>query len=340
MERIGALIGSGGYFSIYDEASALEKDIPMLMSQTCNDKDKENLLAEMETFHECSLFNLQEFLEMFPTTAVGVVMRCAKAYSTLSKDDVESGFIPDECIRALEGESMIGRALFGLFLYPDIACPCMEDLHLSVPECTVDQGLIPINGAAIKIESCMAMQYCHSVDSLCDKNLRILNKCLPPLAGVGQDNMECDAVFDKCSDFYSMIPSMLNAAPLPDACQRIAKGSRFYGQHVNERYDAFRKQCGQNQELWEGHTPAEELKAFLEDDIKEVNYKSREFLTGAFVGAAAAFLVVIFINFLRCLCRCLCRCCCGKKERPNRKQYATLDNKGERFPEYKDDPSI
>lgn len=289
------------------------------------------------------MFNLQELIETFPSTAMGVAMRCANAYSKMTPAEEAQGFVPEACIRTVESNGVLGRALFGLYLYPDVTCPCFERLGHQIPECTADVWPIPINGVLVKTQSCLVGEYCQAIDGLCNHNLEILNNCLQLDEIKGRD-IPCGKIFDACSDIYDNVPPLLNAAPLPDACVRIAEGSQFYGQHIVERYDAFRHECGQNLELWEGHTPVAEFKAFVTDGINGINLYGFDFLSGIsggfFLGIAFVIVFVIVRNILRCICNCLnsiC-CCCRKKKdpRPLTKDYATVDTNGEDVPEYRD----
>ena len=322
--------------NIKHEAEAMEADIPMLMTQNCPHDEGEELLAKMEQFHRCSMFDLQELIETFPSTAVGVLMRCASAYTNMTKEEEEAGYVPEACIRTIEADSVLGRGLFGLYLYPDIACPCFEKLHDRIPECTADVWPIPINGALVKVQSCLAGQFCQAIDGQCQKNLDVLQECLPA-RDVNPNSINCADTFAQCADVYDNVPPMLNAAPLPDACLRVASGSRYYGSHVVERYDVFRHKCGENMEIWEGHTPVAEFKAFVTHGILGINYKSLPFVSGAAGGFMAGIIfTVVFIivrNFLlwlsACCSRCWSRCCCccfGRKKsaRPTSKEYATV----------------
>lgn len=344
--NILALGGTDGHYK--DAVETIESDIPLLMTQNCPHEQGVEILSRMEEFHKCALFDLQELIETFPSTAVGVMMRCADAYSGITKEEEEKGFIPEECIRTLEADSMLGRGIFGLYLYPDIACPCFEHLANDIPECTADVWPIPINGALVKVQSCLVGQYCQTIDSLCDANLKTFSDCLPPV-GTKPSDMVCSDIFDKCSDVYDNVPPMLSAAPLPDACKRVSEGSNFYAQHVVERYDAFRHQCGENIELWEGHTPVAEFKAFVKDGILGVDYRSMPFVSGALGGFFAGIIFTIVVIILRKFCLCVqacfrscCERCCGRKKkknaRPTSKEYATVETDGEseEVSEYRD----
>ena len=332
------------------EIEKIESDLPVFMSETCPHKEGADILHRMEEFHVCAKFDLQALIETFPSTATGVALRCANAYSNMTKEEEQQGFIPEACIRTMEADSYLGRAIFGLYLYPDTACPCFEKLGNSIPECSVDVWPIPINGALVKVESCMVAQYCKTVDGLCEKNLEILSECLPPLE-TNPKAMSCPKIFEECSALYSKVPPILTAAPLPDACIRIAEGSKFYGKHVVERYSAFRKRCGKNIELWEGHTPIAEFKSFVAQGMLGIDYTSVPFVSGAGAGFAAGVLFCIVFVIVRNICICICRCCrncwrrccCasrsprGKKlQRPTTEDYATVETEGDEVPEYRD----
>ena len=317
-----------------DTVATIESDIPMLMTQTCPHDEGVDILNRMEDFHRCALFDLQELIETFPSTAAGVAMRCASAYSDITKEEEEKGFIPEGCIRTVEADSVLGRGIFGLYLYPDVACPCFEKLHDGIPECTADVWPIPLNGAQIKVQSCVVGQYCQAIDGMCEENLQKLNECLPS-RDVKESDMVCSEIFDQCSSVYDNVPPMLSAAPLPDACVRVSEGSKFFGSHVVQRYDKFRHKCGENMELWEGHTPVAEFKAFISDGFWGINYRSLPFVSGALGGFFAGIIFTLVVIIVRkcCLCvqACFSRCCercCGRKpkrnQRPTSKEYATV----------------
>ena len=341
-----ALGGTDGHFK--DAAETIESDIPMLMSKSCPHDQGQDILNRMEDFHKCAMFDLQELIETFPSTAVGVMMRCASAYSNMTKEEEEKGFIPEQCIRTVEADSVLGRGFFGLYLYPDIACPCFEKLHDGIPECTADVWPIPINGAQVKVQSCLVGQYCQAIDGICEENLQTLHECLPP-KGTNPADMVCSDIFEKCSTVYDNVPPMLSAAPLPDACLRIAEGSKFYGEHVVERYDTFRHKCGENIELWEGHTPIAEFKNFVTHGVMGIDYRSLPFMSGALGGffAGIVFCIVVVIVRKFCLCvqacfRAFCDCCCGRcrkkkvAQRPKSKEYSTVITEGDDELEYRD----
>eukprot|EP00797_Seminavis_robusta_P004721 Sro1306_g261250.2 (946) ;mRNA; r:15200-18037 len=321
------------------ELEKIKIDLPMLMSQTCEKDMGVDVLHAMDQFHGCAKFNLQSLIENLPSAAFGVAMRCANAYSKITPEEEAKGFIPEDCIRAIENDSSLGRATFALYLYPDHACPCFETLGENIPECTADVWPIPINGALVKVQTCLVGQYCQSIDALCEKHLDTLNKCLP-----AHDTSNSKITCGECqAAFYDNVPKILSAAPLPDACVRMAEGSKFFGSHVMERFDTYRKKCGTNLELWEGHTPMAELKNFVMQGVKEIDYKSNQFIEGAVVGFAAgivftiAFIIVRWI--LICVCSCLsrwfCCCCKGKKksQRPRAKDYATVETETDEIPE-------
>lgn len=335
-------LATGG--QLQTEAEDIESDLPLLMTQNCPHEDGVEILHRLRNFHGCAMFDLQALIETFPSTAVGVAMRCATAYQSMSKEEAESGRIPDACIRTVEASSVLGRGLFGLYLYPDVACPCFEKLGDEIPECTADVWPIPINGALLKVQSCLVGQYCKTIDGLCDKKMKVLNTCLPP-RGTKPDDMQCGEIFDRCSEVYEDIHPMLNAAPLPDACIRIAQGSDYYGTHIVERYDVFRHQCGENMELWEGHGKVAEFKSFVTEGIYGIDYQSVPFISGAAGGFIAGIIFTIVFIIVRNICICIknfiCNCCCcGKKKskRPQTKDYATVEMNGEEIEEYRDEP--
>jgi len=319
--------------NLKDTVDTIEKDMPLLMAQECPHDAGVEILSRMEEFHKCALFNLQDLIETFPSTATGVFMRCADAYSSITKVEEEQGYIPEQCIRTLEADSTLGRGLFGLYLYPDRACPCFEHLGDGIPECTADVWPIPINGALVKVQSCLVGQYCQKIDGLCEDNLRQLDQCLPPKGTLPRD-MVCEDIFDKCSGIYSNVPPMLTAAPLPDACVRVAEGSKFFASHIVERYDYFRHKCGKNIELWEGHTPVAEFKAFIQQGAMGIDYRSLPFVGGALGGFFAGIIFCIVVVLVRKFCLCVqscisscCACCCGRKnklQRPKSKEYRNV----------------
>ena len=332
-------------YNIRQEMADIEQDIPMLMSQTCPEEQEDEILQHLKDFHMCSLFNLQELIETGPSILTGLLLRCGNAYSNMTKEEEEKGYIPEQCIRSIEADSLLGRGIFGLALYPDKVCPCFDKLQESFPECTADVFPIPINGALIKVESCLVGQYCQSVDGICADKLQILDECLPP-TGTKPKDMVCEDVFQRCTGFYDILPPMLSAIPAPDACVRVAGGSQFYGKHVIERYDVFRRQCGKNIELWEGHSRFAELKAFVTDGVKGVDVSSLTFIGGALVGFFASIIFVGIIVLVkkvlrlcrRCWARC-CRCCRNKNPRPKKSSYSTLQTEVDEFtdePSYRD----
>ena len=110
-----------------------------------------------------------------------------------------------------------------------------------------------------------------------------------------------------------------------------------------ERYDTFRRQCGENLELWEGHTPIAEFTAFVTDGVNGINLRGFDFISGAgggfLVGILFCIVFVIVRNIIRCICNCFRRCCCGGKKknaRPRSKDYDTVATEGEEVPEYRD----
>jgi hypothetical protein len=327
------------------EVTDIEQDLPMLMSHTCPDEQGKEILHQLKEFHLCSLFNLQELIESGPSILTGLLIRCGNAYANMTKEEEESGYIPEECIRALEADHLLGRGVIGMALYPDKVCPCFDKLHEAIPECTADVFPIPINGALIKVESCLAGQYCQSVDGFCTTNLEILHGCLPP-KGASPKDMHCEEIFEQCSEFYDVLPPMLSAIPLPDACTRVSEGSEFYGKHVVERYDVFRHQCGKNIELWDGHTKYAQMKAFVTDGVMGVDVSSLPFIGGAVGGFFAGIIfvgVVVLIKkvceFCRSCCARWCPCCRSKNPRPGKSSYATVDTDADEFmdePSYKD----
>lgn len=341
LDKLMALGSSGG--NLKTEAEDIESDIPMLMTQTCPHEEGEEILHRLQSFHGCAMFDLQELIETFPSTAVGVAVRCANAYSNMTKEEEESGFIPEACVRTVEASSVLGRGIFGLYLYPDVACPCFEKLGDEIPECTADVWPIPINGALLKTQSCLVGQYCQTIDGLCEDKMTVLNDCLPARR-TKPNAMDCDDIFDKCSAVYEDIHPMLNAAPLPDACVRIAQGSNFYGTHLVERYDAFRHQCGKNIELWEGHSKVSEFKSFVQEGLHGIDYESVPFVTGVFGGFLAGVIVTLVVIIVRNVCICIrnlisrcCNRCCGRGKRPKAKDYATIQTNGDEIEEYHDE---
>lgn len=338
-------MGTGG--NLKEELDDIDADLPLLMTETCPHEEGVDILHRLRNFHGCAMFDLQEVIETFPSTATGVALRCANAYKNMTKEEEESGFIPEACIRTVEASSVLGRALFGVFLYPDKACPCFEKLGDGIPECTADVWPIPINGALVKTQSCLVGQWCQTVDHLCQDNMATLNQCLPP-RGTKPGDMDCDAIFEGCSDVYDQLHPMLNSAPLPDACIRIAQGSDFFGTHLVERYDVFRHQCGQNIELWEGHSKVAEFKSFVQEGVYGIDYQSIPFVTGATGGFVAGIVFAVVFIIVRNICICVRNCCrrfcdficCRKKnrrnQRPTSKDYATVTTNGDDVEAYHD----
>lgn len=338
-------LGTGG--NLKQELDDIDADLPLLMTETCPHEQGLDILHRLRNFHGCAMFDLQEVIETFPSTATGVALRCANAYKNMTKEEEESGFLPEACVRTVEASSVLGRALFGVFLYPDVACPCFEKLGDGIPECTADVWPIPINGALVKTQSCLVGQWCQTVDHLCQDNMATLNQCLPP-RGTKPDSMDCDAIFEGCSNVYDQLHPMLNSAPLPDACVRIAQGSDFYGTHLVERYDVFRHQCGQNIELWEGHSKVAEFKSFVQEGVYGIDYQSIPFVTGATGGFVAGIVFAVVFIIVRNICICIRNCCrrfcdficCRKKnrrnQRPTSKDYATVTTSGDDVEAYHD----
>lgn len=241
----------------------------------CSESDEETFRGAMEDFKQCSGVDLEKVLETWPSASIGEILHCAsssvktiQALLTYDYDyDINPPQLPkvvpsDECLEATFGPNPIGDFSRTMWKNPEVICGCFGEFSKATPDCTLEEWPIPLVGNFMRKTSCMLNKaVCPMLDTFCESELNILDRCLPA-ADKTSDDYDCDAVETACDQDpdgegdMPTLPSLLNfpqemtGAPMPDTCQKVAAYAQFKSKDMVNRYNLHLDKCVTKWEGW------------------------------------------------------------------------------------------
>jgi hypothetical protein len=134
------------------------------VAETCTEEQVPAFRQAFGEFNTCAGFDLQEFIEDFPSALAGTVLECIITTNWSHVDDwadpreIASIQFSNACMDFEFGAShnaLFGYVLQYMVMSPDVILSCFHDFAPKVPECTwqIKGEPIPIVGGWLKASS-------------------------------------------------------------------------------------------------------------------------------------------------------------------------------------------
>jgi len=257
---------SGDLAKVATAGNRIEKVIDLLENY-CDDQDTLKFKLAFEKFFQCSGYDVASFTETFWSATIGIVMKCAGYYYQISKllvdfpnrlPEVPLPRVPDECASSLVGQNPFGNFLRHHSTQPENEMECLTELGQNVPACTLRRWPIPIVGEVLKFFACFESKMNEDNIQLCERELRVLSKCLPPLGELeNADEQMCQHWIKWCTldqieigsipSIKMFLPPPFSSAPISDLCKGTDVNAEY--KNVPAHFETFQEVCLNNEDL-------------------------------------------------------------------------------------------
>jgi hypothetical protein len=210
----------------------------------CTNDEARQFVEACDAVEQCAGFDFLEFAQGNAHALSKSFFGCMHAFATQKETDI----VVEQCM-ALVFNTGLWRPITYFLEYNAKICPCLPELLKKLPDCIFqeDAAATPLDGAVVKLSTCLLGEICEKLGELCYDEVGDLNECLPLLGENEINNLPCGTMEQACKDQGTLLflsPPPLAGVSFPNRCQQIAaEGKDYRNAHVIERYNTYRRQC-------------------------------------------------------------------------------------------------
>mmetsp|Transcript_10073 Transcript_10073/g.22080 ORF Transcript_10073/g.22080 Transcript_10073/m.22080 type:complete len:573 (-) Transcript_10073:53-1771(-) len=229
-------------------------------AERCNDDQIEQINQAFDEFETCADgFDLQQFVEDFPSGMVGTLIECTVTTDwdqiTDWNDPTElmSLELSDKCLDFEFGQNAVGHGLREFSLYPDKTMACFQEFSPKVPQCTLETYPIPIIGGLLKQATCLLGDAKDLLTDVLEIEMGVWNKCLPEVPQDGSP-YPCDQE-DCIYEGTLLMRGGSMALPVSDAMERVVSSTPT----LKPALDKYKKYLEECTDVWDGWSAFTEM---------------------------------------------------------------------------------
>jgi len=203
----------------------------------CSAAETEVFDDALSDFKTCAGFDLEAFIENFPSATLGTLLECVLSTDVSNVKDWSNPEeyskikISEKCLTFEYGHNAFGDGFRHMALSPDKVTGCFKEMSSKIPNCSTGEWPIPLIGAWLNTASCVLGELPELYDEWFTAELKAWDQCLPTNEGT------CATT---CPDAM-LVGEGQYSLPVSDALERLAAEENY--EDALKRYENYLKDC-------------------------------------------------------------------------------------------------